>query len=120
MEVGTDMTPFPTVKHFCAWLGLAPRNDISGGKVLRSHTMKVRSRANQAFRDAAASVGRSDSAVGAYYRAMRAASAHAKRWSRPRTRSHESSIICRRRANHTARKGRPSMSGSVESVNSST
>ncbi len=34
--------------------------------------MKVRSRANQAFRDAAASVRRSDSAVGAYYRAMRA------------------------------------------------
>ena len=66
------MTPFATVKHFCSWLGLAPRNDISGGKVLRSRTMKVRSRANQAFRDAAASVGRSNSAVGAYYRAMRA------------------------------------------------
>jgi transposase len=71
-EIGTDMSKFPTVKHFCSWLGLAPRNDISGGKVLRSRTMKVRSRANQAFRDAAASVGRSNSAVGAYYRAMRA------------------------------------------------
>jgi transposase len=64
-EIGTDMSKFPTVKQFCWWLGLAPRNDISGGKVLRSRTMKVRSRANQAFRDAAASVGRSDSAVGA-------------------------------------------------------
>jgi transposase len=42
-EIGTDMTAFPTVKHFCAWLGLAPRNDISGGKVLRSRTMKVHS-----------------------------------------------------------------------------
>ena len=71
-EIGTDMSRFPTVKHFCAWLGLAPRNDISGGKVLRSRTLKVRSRANQAFRDAAASVSRSDSALGAYYRAMRA------------------------------------------------
>ena len=49
-EIGADMTRFPTVKHFCAWLGLAPRNDISGGKVLRSRTLKVRSRANQAFR----------------------------------------------------------------------
>jgi transposase len=49
-EVGTDMERFPTVKHFCAWLGLAPRNDISGGKVLRSRTMRVHSRANQAFR----------------------------------------------------------------------
>jgi transposase len=71
-EIGTDMTRFPSSKHFCAWLGLAPRNDISGGKVLRSRTMKVRSRANQAFRDAAASVGRSAWAIGAYYRAMRA------------------------------------------------
>jgi transposase len=71
-EIGADMSRFPTVKRFCAWLGLAPRNDISGGKVLRSRTMKVRSRANQAFRQAAQSVARSDSAVGAYYRAMRA------------------------------------------------
>jgi len=71
-EIGTDMSRFPTVKHFCAWLGLAPRNDISGGKVLRSRTMKVRSRANQAFRQAAESVARSDSSYGAYYRSMRA------------------------------------------------
>jgi transposase len=43
-EVGTDMERSPTVKHFCPWLGLAPHNDISGGKVLRSRTMKVHSR----------------------------------------------------------------------------
>src|SRR5215211_7499243 len=55
-EIGTDMERFPTVKHFCSWVGLAPHNDISGGKVLRSRTMKVRSRANQAFRQAAQSV----------------------------------------------------------------
>ncbi len=71
-EIGTDMERFPTVKHFCAWLGLAPRNDISGGKVLRSRTLKVVNRATQAFRQAAQSVSRSDSAIGAYYRAMRA------------------------------------------------
>ncbi|MDP9314020.1 MAG: IS110 family transposase [Chloroflexota bacterium] len=71
-EVGTDMDRFPTVKHFCSWLGLAPRNDISGGKILRSRTMKVHSRANQAFRQAAHSVTRSHSSIGAYYRAMRA------------------------------------------------
>ncbi len=55
-EIGTDMTRFPTVKHFCSWLGLAPHNDISGGKVLRSRTMKVVNRAAQAFRQAAQSV----------------------------------------------------------------
>ncbi len=71
-EIGTDMDQFPTVKHFCSWLGLAPHNDISGGKVLRSRTMKVRNRANQAFRQAAQSVAQSDSSYGAYYRAMRA------------------------------------------------
>src|SRR3982751_4128728 len=63
-EIGTDMSKFPTVKHFGSWLGLAPHNDISGGKVLRSRTMKVRSRANQAFRDAAASVTRAHSFIG--------------------------------------------------------
>ena len=71
-EIGTDMSRFPTVKHFCAWLGLAPRNEISGGKVLRSRTQKVVNRATQAFRQAAQSVSRSDSAIGAYYRSMRA------------------------------------------------
>jgi len=71
-EIGTDMSRFPTVKHFGAWLGLAPRNEISGGKVLRSRTQKVANRATQAFRQAAQSVSRSDSAVGAYYRSMRA------------------------------------------------
>ncbi len=55
-EIGTDMSRFPTVKHFCSWVGVAPHNDISGGKVLRSRTMKVRNRANQAFRQAAQSV----------------------------------------------------------------
>jgi transposase len=71
-EIGTDMSCWPTVKHFCSWLGLAPRNDISGGKGLRSRTMKVASRANQAFRMAAQSVVRSDTALGAYFRRMRA------------------------------------------------
>jgi transposase len=71
-EIGTDMSRFPSVKHFAAWLGLAPRNEISGGKVLRSRTRKVANRATQAFRQAAQSVSRSDTAIGAYYRAMRA------------------------------------------------
>jgi transposase len=71
-EIGTDMSRFATVKHFGAWLGLAPRNDISGGKVLRSRRQKVANRASQAFRQAAQAVSRSDTAIGAYYRAMRA------------------------------------------------
>ena len=54
-------------------MGLAPHNDISGGKVLRSRTLKTHNRAGQAFRMAAQSVARSpNSAFGAFYRRMRA------------------------------------------------
>jgi transposase len=65
-ESGTDMTCWPSEKHFCSWLGLAPHNDISGGRVLRSHTLKNRNRAGQAFRLAAQSVSRSENAFGAF------------------------------------------------------
>lgn len=73
-EVGTDMSRFPTSKHFCSWLGLAPHNDISGGKVLRSRVMKVHNRAGQALRQAAQSCSRSHSLFGACYRARSARS----------------------------------------------
>jgi hypothetical protein len=71
-EIGTDMTRWPTEKHFASWLGLAPHNDISGGKVLRSRTLPTNNRAGQAFRHAATAVSRSHSAFGAYYRRKRA------------------------------------------------
>lgn len=70
-EIGTDMSKFPNEKHFCSWLGLAPKNDISGGKVLISRTLKTRNRAGQAFRLAAVSVMRADCAFGAFYRRMK-------------------------------------------------
>jgi transposase len=71
-EIGTDMSKFPSAKAFGSWLGVAPHNDISGGRVLRSRTRKVVNRAAQAFRLAAQSVARTDSAFGAYFRRMRA------------------------------------------------
>jgi len=71
-EIGTDMTKWPTEKHFGSWLGLAPHNDISGGKILRSRTLPTDNRAGQAFRQAAASVSRSQCAFGAYYRRKKA------------------------------------------------
>jgi len=71
-EIGTDMSNWRTEKHFCSWLRLAPHHDISGGKVLRSRTLKGQNRAGQAFRMAAQAVGRTDTALGAYYRRMRA------------------------------------------------
>ncbi len=72
-ETSTDMGKWRTDKHFCAWLRIAPANDISGGKVLRSRTLKTHNRATQAFRLAAQAASRSThSAYGAYYRRMRA------------------------------------------------
>jgi transposase len=71
-EIGRDMSKWPTVKHFTSWLRLCPQNDISGGKLLRSQTKKTKNRANTAFRMAAQAVSRSDSALGAFYRRIRA------------------------------------------------
>lgn len=70
-EIGTDMSKWPDDKHLCSWLGLAPKNEISGGKVLKSRTMKNRNRAAQAFRMAAQSVLRADCALGAFYRRLK-------------------------------------------------
>ena len=71
-EVGTDMSKFPSEKHFCSWLGLAPKHEISGGKVLKNRTLKTKNRAGQAFRMAAQSVKRSETVFGVKYRRMRA------------------------------------------------
>ena len=70
-EIGTDMTKFPNEKHFCSWLGLAPKNEISGGKILVSRTLKTRNRAGQAFRLAAVSVMRANCVFGAFYRRLK-------------------------------------------------
>jgi transposase len=71
-EVGCDVSKFPTVKHFSSWLGLCPDLRITGGKVLSAHTRTVKSRAAYALRMAAYSAGRSYSAIGDYFRRMRA------------------------------------------------
>lgn len=71
-ELGPDLSSFPTGKHFSSWAGLCPDNRVSGGKVLSVKTRKVNSRVAQAFRLAAQSLHHSDTAVGAYYRRMRA------------------------------------------------
>jgi transposase len=71
-ETGTDMSRWPTVKHFAAWLRLCPNNRITGGKVKQSGTQPTTNRASTALRVAATSLERSQSALGAFYRRMRA------------------------------------------------
>jgi transposase len=69
-DTGTDMSAWKTEKHFVSWLGLCPDHRISGGKVLQRTTRKVISRAATAFRLAAISLRRSQSALGAKYRRL--------------------------------------------------
>jgi transposase len=72
MEVGSNVgEKFPTEKHFSAWLGLAPKHDISGGKVLNNKTLKTKNRAGQAFRMAAQSVKKANCPFGVLYRRLR-------------------------------------------------
>jgi transposase len=73
-EVGLDMSRFPTVKDFCSWLGLAPHNAISGGRILYSHTLKNHNRAGQCFRLAARAVSRGKTVYSEFYRHIRARS----------------------------------------------
>ena len=69
-ETGPDMSAWRTEKHFVSWLGLCPDHRISGGKVLKRGTRKVVSRAATAFRMAASTLRRSQSALGAKYRRL--------------------------------------------------
>jgi transposase len=72
IEVGTEMSKFPSEKHFCSWLGLAPKHVISGGKVLKNKTLKTKNRAGQCFKMAAQSVKQADCVFGVMYRRLRA------------------------------------------------
>jgi len=77
-ECGTDMSRWPTVKHFTSWLCLSPANKISGGKVLSAHTRRSNNRATALLRLAAVNVGKTDSALGAFYRRLAARVGKAK------------------------------------------
>jgi transposase len=71
-EIGLDMSRWPTEKHFSSWLGLCPDHRISGGKVLSRHTRRVLNHVADALRIAATTLQNSKTALGAFYRRMRA------------------------------------------------
>ncbi|CAG9184708.1 IS110 family transposase ISWpi13 [Cupriavidus laharis] len=77
-ECGTDLSRWPTEKHFTSWLTLSPGCKISGGKVLSSHTRKTTNRVAARLRLVATSVGRTDTALGAFYRRLAARIGKAK------------------------------------------
>ena len=71
-EIGLDPSRFPTVKQFTSWLGLSPGVNISGGKRKNAKTRHISSRAANAFRIAAMAAGKSGSAIGAFFRRLKA------------------------------------------------
>ena len=62
---------FASADRFCAWLGVCPCNQISGGKVLRSGTRKTRNRLAEALRLAAFGLERAKCRMGEYCRRMK-------------------------------------------------
>ena len=70
-EIGTDMSRWPSVKHFCSWLGLSPQHKISGGKVLSRHVRPGAQRVAVALRLAARTVHKARTALGAFFRRLR-------------------------------------------------
>ena len=77
-ECGTDMAKWPTSKHFTSWLTLSPGNKISGGKVLSSRTRRTKNRATTLLRIAAVNIGKTQTALGAFYRRLAARVGKAK------------------------------------------
>jgi len=69
-EIGTDLSRWPTQQHFTSWLTLAPHNKISGGRLLSSKTQPSANRAAGILRMAARSLGRTATALGAFYRRL--------------------------------------------------
>lgn len=71
-EVGPNLDKFKTEKHFASWLGLCPDNRISGGRILSCRTRRVVNRLSDTLRLSATTLERSQTALGAYYRRMKA------------------------------------------------
>jgi transposase len=72
VELGADLSAFPTPRHFAAWMGLCPDNAITGGKVIRRGTRRNRQRIRLALRLAATSLHHNKTQLGECFRRLRA------------------------------------------------
>ena len=71
-EIGTDMTKWPTEKHFTSWLGLCPQHRESAGKIKSRRVRHGSNLAARAFRLAAQGCHHAKNALGAFYRRIQA------------------------------------------------
>lgn len=70
-ETGSDLSCFKTANRFASWVGLAPNNKISGGKIISSRLPKKKHAIKKALIQAANSLYRSDNALGDCYRRLK-------------------------------------------------
>ena len=70
-EIGLDLTRWKSSKQFASWLGLCPGNKVSGGKRLGGKSKRTANYAASALRLAAATLHRSQSALGAFFRRLK-------------------------------------------------
>lgn len=70
-EIGVDVSAFATEKHFASWLGLCPQTAKSNKTEKRRRVRKGSNRVKQALRMCAQSLGRTQTAMGAFYRRIR-------------------------------------------------
>jgi transposase len=77
-EIGTDMTRWPDADHFASWATLAPRNKITGGRLISSKTRSSTNRFAETLRMAAMTIGKTDTYLGAFYRRKGASIGKAK------------------------------------------
>ncbi len=71
-EIGMDRQPWPTEKHVCSWRCVCPGSQQTGGRLLSGRTRKHASRAARLVRLAACALARSPTALGAFYRRLKA------------------------------------------------
>jgi transposase len=71
-EIGTDMSKWPTEKHFTSWLGLCPQHQGSAGKIKNRRVRRGSNLAARAFRLAAQGCHHAKHALGAFYRRIQA------------------------------------------------
>ncbi len=70
-EIGKDLSGFSSSNRFTSWIGLAPNNKISGGKIISSHLPKKKHAVKKALIHAANSLYHSKNAMGDNYRRLK-------------------------------------------------
>lgn len=71
-EIGLDLSRWKSSKQFASWLGLCPGNKVSGGKRLSGKSKRTANYAATTLRLAASTLHKSESALGAFFRRLKA------------------------------------------------